>query len=413
MIVEVINTGSELLLGQVLNTHLGYLSGQLLPLGLQVRHQQTVPDGPEIEAALLLAFQRSNCILVTGGLGPTSDDITRDIAARVFNTPLEFHPEILDHIHAYFARRQVTPPDSVRVQAQVPRGARVLPNHHGTAPGLCFVQDDKLIFFLPGPPRELMPMFEESVLPVLRDKTMGTPRILQKVLRVHGMGESLVQQTVEKPLLELGNIQIGYCARPGEVDLRLICHEPPLIEQAASLAHRLLGDAIYAEDQDTMEQIVVRLARDKGLTLTTAESCTGGLVAHRLTNVPGASSVFHRGWITYSNMAKIEELGVNPATLEKHGAVSPETASEMARGAIEKSHASLAVAVTGIAGPDGGTLQKPVGCVFFALAKRNLNTNDIIIATDGKHLVPRREVFKTMASQCALDLLRRTLLTNP
>ncbi|MDD5261629.1 MAG: competence/damage-inducible protein A [Methylacidiphilales bacterium] len=410
MIVEVINTGSELLLGHTLNTHLGYLSSRLLPLGLQIQRQQTVPDGPEIEHALREALSRSEIIIVTGGLGPTSDDLTRDIAARLFQAPLEFHPEILEIILGRFARRKICPPDMVRVQAFVPKGAAVLPNEHGTAPGLYFERDGKHIFFLPGPPNELHPMFEDSVLPRLRGLSAGRAAILSKTLRVYGQGESFVQEAVEKPVKKLGAIEVGYCARAGEVDLRLMAQDPDLLARAADLARHLLGHSVYAEDEAGMEETVVHLATQKNCTLATAESCTGGLVAHRLTNVPGASAVFLRGWVTYSNLSKIEELGVREETLRAHGAVSAETASEMARGALQKSKAALAVAVTGIAGPGGGTAEKPVGTTFFALAQLNFNTNDIKVATYAKHLVPQREVFKTMASQFALDLLRRALL---
>ena len=280
----------------------------------------------------------------------------------------------------------------------------MLPNPNGTAPGLHLIHDNRHIFCLPGPPSELYPMFEASVLPVLRQLSAGTPPLHQKVLRLIGLGESLVQEKAEAVLRSLGSIDIGYCARRGEVDLRLITRDPALLTRAAACARDIFGSAVYAEDDETMEQTVIRLATAQNLKIATAESCTGGLIAHRLTNIPGASAVFLQGWVTYSNASKTSLLDVDPALLERYGSVSPETASAMAQGALRHSGADLAVSVTGIAGPSGGSPEKPLGTVHFGLATRKTCT------THAKLLVPGREVFKTMASQFALDLLRRALM---
>jgi nicotinamide-nucleotide amidase len=410
MIVEVINTGSELLLGQVLNTHLGYFSEQLLPLGVSVARAQIVPDGNSIEDAIREAMARADVVLVTGGLGPTSDDLTRDIVARIFDAPLEFHQEILDKIYTYFAQRKVVPGKLARVQAFVPRGAAILPNNHGSAPGLHLQRDDKHVFCLPGPPRELQPMFEDHALPILRQLFIGTPPLARKVLRVYGIGESFVQERVEAAILAISDrIEIGYCARLGEVDLRFIAANDGLVKQAAIKAREILGDTIYAEDDASMEQTVINAARAKGKTIATAESCTGGLVAHRLTNVPDSSAVLQRGWVTYSNQSKIDELGVSAETLRLHGAVSTECAREMARGALAVSGCDLAVALTGIAGPDGGTPEKPVGTLHVGLAWKDAN-GDVRIETHKKLLIPKRDDFKATASQFALNLLRLKLL---
>jgi nicotinamide-nucleotide amidase len=407
--IEVLNTGSELLLGQVTNTHVNYFARQLATLGLRLARQTTVPDGEPIRQALAEALRRCHILLVTGGLGPTSDDITRDLVAAHFGLPLEHHPEIEATILAYFQGRKLRAPDSVRVQSMVPRGATPLPNHHGTAPGLYLAIDGRHVFCLPGPPRELYPMFEQEVLPRIRAAVPGVRPLDMAQLRVHGLGESRVQELVEAPLLALApDLEIGYCARPGEVDLRLITTHPERLQQAAALAAELLGPAVYATGEETMEQVVVRLATTRGLLLATAESCTGGLTAHRLTNVPGASRVLDRGWVTYSNESKTAELGVPETLLHSPGAVSAPVAEAMARGALDRSRAHIAVSLTGVAGPGPGTPDKPAGLVFIGLAVKK--PEGVAVSSHEMRLVPTRQTFKTMASQAALDHVRRALL---
>jgi nicotinamide-nucleotide amidase len=407
--IEVLNTGSELLLGQVTNTHVNYFARQLASLGLRLSRQTTVPDGEAIRQALAEALARCDLLLITGGLGPTSDDITRDAVAAHFGLPLEHHPEIEATILAYFQKRQLRAPDSVRVQSMVPRGATPLPNRHGTAPGLYLAIDGRHIFCLPGPPRELYPMFEQEVLPRIQAAIPGARPLNIAQLRIHGIGESQVQELVEAPLRALvPDLEIGYCARPGEVDLRLITPHPDQLPQAVALATELLGPAVYATGEETMEQVVVRLASAQGVWLATAESCTGGFTAHRLTNVPGASQVFDRGWVTYSNESKTAELGVPESLLNTHGAVSAPVAEAMARGALERSRAAIAVSLTGVAGPGPGTPDKPAGLVFIGLAVKN--PEGVAVHSHEMRLVPTRETFKTMASQAALDQVRRALL---
>ncbi|MDR1190398.1 MAG: competence/damage-inducible protein A [Verrucomicrobiales bacterium] len=410
MKLEVINTGSELLLGRMLNTHLGYFSEQLLPLGVSVARAAIVPDGVAIGDAIREALNRSEVVLVSGGLGPTSDDVTRDLIARIFDVPLEFHQEILDKIHAYFARRHHVPGALTRAQAFVPRGATVLPNDHGSAPGLWLQKDGKHVFCLPGPPCELKPMFENYALPVLRKLFADTPPLTVRTLRVYGIGESLVQERVEQAVCDLGDgIDIGYCARLGEVDLRFIAADGALVNRAAATAHAILGDAVYADGDATMEQAVITSARAKNKTIATAESCTGGLVASRLTDVPGASAVLQRGWVIYSNQSKQDELNVSGETLRQHGAVSAECAREMALGALTVSGCDLAVALTGIAGPDGGTVGKPVGTLHAGLAWRAAD-GEPRVETHHQLLVPDRSDFKHTAAQFALNLLRLKLV---
>jgi nicotinamide-nucleotide amidase len=405
MRVEVINTGTELLLGQVTNTHFEFLAQSLFGLGLRVERQVMVPDGAAITEALKEAMTWAELIIVTGGLGPTSDDITREAASEAFGKKLIFHQEILDGIAAKFARRKFTMNDLQRAQAMVPEGGVVLDNANGTAPGLIVENERTVAVLLPGPPRELRPMWDQEALPWLRKRFADRlPPVHEVTLRILGLGETAVQIQVEDEVKALGPVEIGYCARPGEVDLRFIAADETLARRAGDLARAKLADAIYAEGSETMEQVVVRLARTAGKTVATAESCTGGLVAARITDVPNSSEIFRYGWVTYANEAKITELGVTPALLEKHGAVSAEVARAMAEGALRGSGADLAVAVTGIAGPGGGSEEKPVGLVYFALAARGGAAHAV-----QRNLSPTRAIFKYMASQIALDLVRRAL----
>jgi nicotinamide-nucleotide amidase len=406
MRVEIINTGTELLLGRVTNTHLGFLAQSLVGLGLRVERQVTVPDGVAIAEALREAMDRAEIIIITGGLGPTSDDITRDAAAEAFGQKLIFHQEILDGIAVKFGQRKIAMNNLQRTQAMVPEGGVVLENKNGTAPGLIIENDRTVAILLPGPPRELRPMWEDEALPWLRKKFVDRlPPLHEVTLRILALGETKVQLLVEDEVKALGPVEVGYCARPGgEVDLRLIAPDAALVQKAADLARSKLGDAIYAEGIESMEGVVVRLARKSGKTVTTAESCTGGLIASRITNVSRSSEMFRYGWVTYANEAKMIELGVPAELLEKHGAVSAEVAKAMAEGALRGSGADLAVAVTGIAGPTGGTPEKPVGLVYIAL-----------VGADGRAQVvermitAQRETFKYTTSQIALDLVRRAL----
>lgn len=411
MIVELLNTGSELLLGQTLNTHARYLGRRLVECGLRISRQTTVPDGPEIRIALAEALARAHVIIVTGGLGPTSDDVTRDIAAGLLERKLHYDPAIFERIRERFARRGLTPPESVRAQAMVPAGAEVLTNDHGTAPGL-YLQDtrgtgpSRHVFLLPGPPRELIPMFEALVLPRL--KAMGGPPIAIRILRTIGIPESHLQERVEAPLrARFPEVEIGYCARPGEVDLRLIGASADTIQRAAAFAAADLGDAVYATGDDNLEDIVVRLATAAGAHLATAESCTGGHVADKITSVPGSSAVFLGATIVYSNQEKTRQLGVPAELIARHGAVSEEVAAAMAAGCLERTGADHAIALTGVAGPGPGTPEKPAGLCF--IAHRSMRD-----ASVKRHMFPPdRPAFKDAAAQAALDILRRSLILPP
>jgi nicotinamide-nucleotide amidase len=405
MRVEVINTGTELLLGQVVNTHAAFLGQSLRGLGLRIDRAVTVPDGVPIAEALEEALSRADLIVISGGLGPTSDDVTREAVAEAFGLELVFHREILEGIAAKFASRQLAMNELQRAQAMVPRGGVVLENAFGTAPGLIVRNDRTVAVLLPGPPSELRPMWEDQAVPWLRHHFASRLEPWHEVtLRLLGIGESGVQLAVEEKMRALGPLEIGYCARPGEVDLRLIAVEAGLLGRAADLARGALGEFLYAEGAETMEEVVVRRARAAARTIATAESCTGGLVAGRITNVPGSSAVFRFGWVTYADEAKTAELGVPAELLARHGAVSAEVARAMAEGALRASDADLAVAVTGIAGPEGGTAEKPVGLVWLGLARREGGVTAV-----SRNLSKTRGTFRAMATQAALDLVRRAL----
>ncbi len=409
MRIELINTGSELLHGRVLNTHQQWLGQQLVTVGYELAHQQTVPDtGIAIQAAVREAIAHSELVIVTGGLGPTSDDITRQRIAELLDTPLEEHANTRDRITAIFRKFKRPMPETVLVQAQVPVGAIVLPNHHGTAPGLAMRTLKGWLIMLPGPPRELRPMYADSVAPLLAEKMPPKNSVHIRTLKTMGIGESSVEERISNPLADLldAGLEIGYCARVGEVDVRLVAHgdgADKMLDGAESIVQEHVGDFIYGRGDDQLEEVIVRELTKRGLTLVVAESCTGGFLAHRITNISGASAVFLAGHCTYSNEAKQETLGVKPETLAGHGAVSEAVACEMAEGARAKHGADFALATTGIAGPTGGTEEKPVGTVFIALA--GPNGTEVINPCNPCD----RETFKYVATQQALDLLRRNL----
>ncbi len=410
MKVEIINTGTEILLGNILNTHLQFLARELFPLGLRIERQATVPDGDAIRQALTEAFARAEIVLVTGGLGPTTDDITREITAELLGLELVHDPAVMQAIEERFARRNIKITERVRRQAQVPKGAAVLPNPNGTAPGLyfdpkCFPQGTvaKHLFLLPGPPRELQPMFNDHVAPVLKGILPAGEIPECRTYRVAGLGESNVEALVGERLLAIDGLELGYCARPGEVDVRVIGSKAA-IERAEEIILPALKRHIASTDNSSLEQVVVHLLASRKETVATAESCTGGFLAHRITNVPGASDVFREGFVTYANEAKSRALKIDPELIAAHGAVSVEVATAMAEHARTTAGVDHALSTTGIAGPDGGSEEKPVGTVFIALASKGAAT---IVQ---KHTFPTdRENFKWLVTQTALDLLRRQL----
>jgi nicotinamide-nucleotide amidase len=416
MRIEIINTGSELMLGRVLNTHQQWLCRRLADTGYVVTRQVAIDDsGPAIQAAVGEALEKADLVVVTGGLGPTSDDRTRDLVADLLGRPLREDQAITKHIEGFFASRNRPMPPSTRVQAMVPEGAIVLPNGFGTAPGLVMdgparpgAKKPALLVMLPGPPRELRPMFLEKALPLIRKRFPLEAAFICHTLRTTGLGESQVEERIAGPLKVLTDrgMELGYCARPGEVDVRFVARGPgaqAIVDDADRIARNLLHERIFATGDESIEEVIVHALAQRTQTVVLAESCTGGFIAHRLTNVPGASAVFLSGLVTYSNEAKEKFLGVRRETIATQGAVSEAVAREMAEGARSSAGADYAVSVTGIAGPTGGTAEKPVGTVFLAVA-----TARQTVAV--KRFNPwDRETFKYVTSQQALDLLRQHL----
>jgi nicotinamide-nucleotide amidase len=401
---EVITTGTELLFGSVVNTHLAFLGQQLFSLGLRISRQTAVPDGYAIRDAILEAAPRSRLLLITGGLGPTTDDVTREIVADLTGRPLEYDESIFAKIGERFEKRGLRLTDPISRQAYVPRGAQVLPNDHGTAPGLYLPATKTLphMILLPGPPRELRPMFERYASPLVRS-IVGTTDLAAIIFRTAGLGESYAQELIGADLAAVKDLELGYCARIGELDLRLVGTQESVRKGAEIVRARLFGH-IVTEDGSELEAIVIRLLVGRSETVAVAESCTGGLLANRFTNVPGASAVFLEGNVTYSNAAKTRTLGVPVELLNRVGAVSHEVALAMAEGARARSGATYALSTTGIAGPDGGTPEKPVGTVFVGLASEDgrSQVEELFFPTD-------RATFKQMVTQSALDLLRKVI----
>jgi nicotinamide-nucleotide amidase len=411
MRIEILNTGTELLLGNTLNTHGAWFGRELFKLGLRITRQTTVPDGDAIREALEEAIQRADAVIVTGGLGPTSDDLTREITAEVLGLELIMDDAALRSMEDFFALRGRPMAEANRKQALAPVGADVLPNRNGTAPGVYVPprlngSSNCAVFLLPGPPRELYPMFHDEVVPRLR-ALAGVETVSEALeLKFTGIGESDFHEGIDQRLSEVPGLEYGYCAHIGEVDLRLIGN-PAALAKGREIALERFENFLISDDGASLEETVVRLLRAHAMKFATAESCTGGLISDRITDVPGASEVFTHGFVTYANEAKIGLLGVAADSIASHGAVSEEVAREMAEGALRVSGADIAVAVTGIAGPGGGTDEKPVGTAWLAVAARNSLTEA------SKIFHPRnRHDFKLAVSQAALEAVRRRFLPS-
>ena len=406
MRIEILNTGTELLLGSTLNTHGHWMGGELLKMGLRVQRQVTVPDGDVIRDTMREAMQRCDALIITGGLGPTSDDITREATAEVLGIEMIEDEQALRTIQEFFlAKGYGEMPEGNSKQALIPVGADVLPNPNGTAPGVYAPprlgqSASCAIFLLPGPPNELRPMFLAEVEPRLRALAGIEDAGRAVELKFVGIGESSFAEKVDEQLQAIAGLEFGYCARMGELDLRLIGEEPA-IDEARRISLAAFGE-FYVSDGARLEEVVVQEMTGRGLTLATAESCTGGLIASRITDVSGSSAVLTHGFVTYANEAKSGMLGVQEESLIEHGAVSEQVCREMVLGALAKSGADVAVSVTGIAGPSGGSEEKPVGTVFIGVCAKG--GEPLIL----KKFYPRQRVFfKEQVSQTGLDQVRR------
>ena len=408
--VELISVGTELLLGNIVNTNAAYLSEKCAFLGLSCYYQSVVGDNEErLAEAVKTAMGRSRFVILSGGLGPTQDDLTKETVAKVLGKDLIMDEESRIRIKDYFAQLSRDIPDNNWKQALVPEGSKVLANDNGTAPGLIVSEGETHFILLPGPPGEMIPMFEQEVVPYIQQLVPGV--IYSQTVKICGIGESRVEEMIRDLIDAQGNPTIATYAKIGEVHLRVTAKAgdqkeakkrmKPMIKELKSR----FGAFIYStEDEVTLEKAVVDLLLANKLTVSCAESCTGGLLAARLINVPGVSEVFKSGYITYSNKAKRRVLGIKKSQLLKHGTVSAVVATEMARGVALFSKADVTVSVTGLAGPDGGTEEKPVGLVYIACNVKGT------ITVEEYHFSGNRQKIRERSVAAALELMRRCVL---
>ncbi len=407
---EIISIGTELLLGQIVNTNARDISRMLSELGMNVYYTTVVGDNPNrLKEALEIASERADGIITTGGLGPTCDDLSKETIAEFCGLECVRHEESARRIEERFKKQNRHMAASNLKQADMPKGCIILDNDHGTAPGAIVESDRAVIIMLPGPPSEMKPMLQDKVRPYLEKKAEGVIR--SKVLRVFGVGESAAEEKVEELIKNQSNPTIAPYAKTGEMEFRLTA-KAETAEAAEKMliplenkVRDILGDYIYAEGEDaTLQKTVVELLRKNQKTVAFAESCTGGLVAKKITDVSGASECFECGFVTYSNEQKERCLGVEHETLERFGAVSAQTALEMCRGVKDKAGADIGIGITGIAGPGGGTDEKPVGLIYIGIC------TDEIHAVCRLNLAGDRDVIRERTSLYALDLVRRSLL---
>jgi len=407
---EIIAVGSELLTPRRIDTNSLYLTQKLNERGIEVVGKSVVGDDRErLASEIQRARKSSGLIVMTGGLGPTLDDVSREAAADALGLELDFHQEIVDAIEARFRRRGRAMSENNRRQGYILRGAEILPNANGTAPGQWLRDDTGILVLLPGPPRELKPMFEGQCLPRLAQ--IASPyQYYTLSLRVTGLPESELDQRIAPIYSEEKRVATTILASPGEIQIHLRARAATL-EEARKIAEFLgekveaeLGSNVFTREDESMEQVIARLYRGRGMTLAAAESCTGGLLAERITSVPGSSEYFLGGFVTYTEAAKTAWLGVSESTLKQHGAVSKQAAEEMARAVRAKANASVGVSTTGVAGPSGGTEQTPIGTVFIGVAdEKGVEVAEI-------HVGGERDLVRQWAVQKAFDLIRRKAL---
>ena len=407
---EIIAVGSELLTPERTDTNSLWLTGKLNEIGIEVMLKTIVGDDEaRLEETIKDALKRSDLVITTGGLGPTEDDVTRQVSARAAGRELVYRDELEADLRERFKRWGREMPEINKRQAFVIDGANVLPNPNGSAVGMLLPLNGKFLAVLPGPPREMRPMFENFVLPTLREAADGV-LVRRRILRVSGMGESAVDEAIAPIYRSYPDVQTSILFSRVEIEVHLNIRTESaekgdaMLEQLANKIADALGPAVFALNGETMEDVVGAILTGSGRTLSVAESCTGGLISMRLTEVPGSSGYFMEGAVTYSNEAKVRTLGVSESTLQTHGAVSSQTAEEMAKGMRERAGTDLAIAVTGVAGPGGGSEEKPVGTVFVGYA-------DGYATRSMKFMFPGdRELIRWRASQAALDYLRRRIL---
>ena len=411
MVVELVSVGTELLLGNIVNTNARYLSEKCAMLGLSVYYQTTVGDNEERLAEVIkTALNRSDIVILNGGLGPTEDDLTKETCAKVMGLPLVTDQHTKERLKEYYkGRKKEDLPESNWKQAVIPERAVVFDNGNGPAPGLVVEQNGKTVILVPGPPNELYPMMEKQICPYLQKKNEEV--ILSQMVKICGFGESKVEEMILDLIDKQTNPTLATYAKQGEVHLRVTARAATeeeakkLLKPMVKEIKKRFGEAVYTTDEkETLTDVVVKLLKKHELTVTTAESCTGGLLAGTLVGVPGVSEVFREGFVTYSNKAKRKLLDVSKSTLKKYGAVSAQTAKEMAKGGVFATDADICVAITGLAGPDGATPEKPIGLVYIACYM-----NDKVHVEEFRFKGDRQKIRERSVVQ-ALDVLRRSIL---
>ena len=407
---EILAVGTELLLGDIVNTNAQYLARRLADLGISVFNQSVVGDNEErLLDTFKIAFNRAELVITTGGLGPTKDDLTKEVGAKYFSKELFIHEASLHFLEDFFGKRNLPVNEGNRKQAYIPIGAHVLPNDYGTAPGCIIDENNKILIMLPGPPKEMKPMFENYVVPYLKKYDTGV--LISKVLRICGIGEGQMAEKISSIIDNQDNPTVAPYAKEGEVTLRITGKAKD--EEAAqkiifpieNKIRQILGADIYGIGDTSLEEVVGQKLINSKLTISTVESCTGGLLAGRLINYPGISEVFMEGAVTYSNEAKIKRLGVSPDIINANGAVSREVAAAMAVGIAKVSGTNIGISTTGVAGPAGGTKEKPVGLVYIGLCING------IVKTKELRLWGMRQKIRERTVVEALDWLRRELDT--
>ena len=410
MVVELISVGTEILLGNIVNTNAAFLAEKCAGLGLSCYYQDVVGDNEErLSETIRLALSRADILLLSGGLGPTQDDLTKEVAAKVMGKLLYLHEESKTAIQQYFERKGMEITDNNWKQAMVPEGCIVVENPNGTAPGIIMAQEGKHVILMPGPPNEMIPMFETSIMPYLSE--LQSCVIYSQTVKICGIGESNAETMVADLIEQQTNPTIATYAKTGEVHLRVTARAEDekaakkLVKPMVKELKGRFGNNIYTTDSEvTLEKSVVDLLQANGLTACTVESCTGGMLAARLINVPGVSEVFKSGYITYSNKSKRSLLGIKKNILLKHGAVSDKIAREMAKGAAMLAKTDVSVSTTGIAGPDGGSEEKPVGLVYIACNVRGT------IEVRECHFSGNRTKIRESTVSAALSLMRECIL---
>jgi len=408
MKAEIICIGTELLLGDIVNTNAYVIARALKEIGIDVYYHTSVGDNFErIKEIFTTAWKRSDIIITTGGLGPTRDDITKEAIAKALNLKMILNNEAMSKIEEFFKKinREFTE-NNIR-QAFIPEGAEIIPNEVGLAPGVLLEKDDKVVIMLPGPPFEMEPMLKNFCIPYLYKKSGAI--IYSRVLKFYGIGEAALEEKLIDLIDSQSNPTIAPYAKMGEVTIRITAKAKnkeealKMIEPIEEEIKRRVGKYIFAFDDQRIEDVVGKMLIEKGLTIAIAESCTGGLIAHKLTNIPGISQSLDRAIVSYSNRSKVELLGVSSLTIEKWGVVSEKTAEEMAKGVRKSSNCDIGLSVTGIAGPDGGTSEKPVGLVFIGYSDRNTTFSRKF------YFKGQRNEIKERAANAALQLLRERL----